>query len=295
MLYVVATPIGNLGDISARALEVLESCDLIAAEDTRHTQKLLSHFNIRKPLLSYYEHNKVSRGPMLLEKLRNGETIALVSDAGTPGISDPGADIIKTASEEGLEVSMVPGPVAGIMALVLSGLPTDKFVFEGFIGTDNKNKKAFSKMLASERRTVVIYEAPHRLLKTLELLEEVLKDTVSATGSERRIAVCRELTKAHEEILRGTAGEIKKHFTENEPRGEFVLVIEGAGEQNESHEEISADDIYLRTDRKLRESELSGNKLTRNEALKIAASELGIPRNKAYALYEEAKAARNKR
>ena len=143
MLYVVATPIGNLGDISPRALEVLENCDLIAAEDTRHTQKLLSHFDIKKPLVSYYEHNKVARGPVLIEKLHSGENIALVSDAGTPGISDPGADLIKAATDEGLEVSMIPGPVAGIMALVLSGLPTDKFVFEGFIGTDNKKKQEF--------------------------------------------------------------------------------------------------------------------------------------------------------
>ena len=135
MLYVVATPIGNLGDISQRALEILENCDIVAAEDTRHTQKLLSHFNIKKPLISYYEHNKVAREPLLIEKLTNGENIALVSDAGTPGISDPGADLIKAATDAGIEVSMIPGPVAGIMALVLSGLPTDKFVFEGFIGT----------------------------------------------------------------------------------------------------------------------------------------------------------------
>ena len=138
MLYIVSTPIGNLGDISQRALEILENCDIVAAEDTRHTQKLLMHFGIKKPLISYYEHNKASRGPILIEKLQNGENIALVSDAGTPGISDPGADLIKLAIDADIQVSMAPGPVAGIMALVLSGLNTDKFVFEGFIGTDNK-------------------------------------------------------------------------------------------------------------------------------------------------------------
>ena len=150
MLYVVATPIGNLGDLSVRAREILSSCDLIAAEDTRRTQKLLTHFQIRKPLISYYEHNKASRGPLLLEKLRSGQTIALVSDAGTPGISDPGADLIRAAVAEDLPVSMAPGPVAGIMALVLSGLPTERFVFEGFIGTDRKSREAFAEMIASE-------------------------------------------------------------------------------------------------------------------------------------------------
>lgn len=283
MLYIIATPIGNLGDISARALEILSGCDIIAAEDTRHTQKLLTHFNIKKPLISYYEHNKASRTPYLLERLRNGDNIALVSDAGTPGISDPGADIIKAAAAEGIEVTMAPGPVAGIMALVLSGLSTDKFVFEGFIGTDNKSRSSFRDMLSGERRTVIIYEAPHRLIKTLELLEEILDK------QERRIAVCRELTKAHEEILRGTAGEIKKHFTENEIRGEFVIVIEGARNLSASDSEVSAEQVYMLADAKLTEAKATGEKISRNEAIGRAAKELGISRNKAYSLYEQAK------
>lgn len=280
MLYVVATPIGNLGDISARALEILSGCDLIAAEDTRHTQKLLSHFQIKRPLISYYEHNKASRGPMLLEKLQRGETIALVSDAGTPGISDPGADLVKAAAEAGIPVSMAPGPVAGIMALVLSGLPTDKFVFEGFIGTENKNRMEFAKMIAAEKRTVVLYEAPHRLLKTLELLREAVPG--------RQTAVCRELTKTYEEIRRGTPAEQIAYFTAQEPRGEFVIVIEGAGGEL-AGETVSPEEVYQKTERILKEALDGGLRKSKNEALKEAATELGISKNQAYAMYEERK------
>ncbi len=281
MLYVVATPIGNLGDISQRALDILENCDVVAAEDTRHTQKLLSHFNIKKPLISYYEHNKVSRGPLLLEKLRSGENIALVSDAGTPGISDPGADLIKAATDEGLEVTMIPGPVAGIMALVLSGLPTDKFVFEGFIGTDNKKRNEFAEMIAAEMRTVIIYEAPHRLLKTLEFLEEFIQD--------RRVAICRELTKTHEEVLRGTIKEHIAHFTENEPRGEFVLVIEGAKEKSSRGltEEATAEDVFNKFN-ELSEKYISeGVRRKKNDIIKEVAVFFNIPKNQAYDMYEQ--------
>ena len=281
MLYVVATPIGNLGDISQRALEILENCDVVAAEDTRHTQKLLSHFNIKKPLISYYEHNKIARGPLLLEKLRNGENIALVSDAGTPGISDPGADLIKAATDEGLEVTMIPGPVAGIMALVLSGLPTDKFVFEGFIGTDNKKRHEFAEMIATEMRTVIIYEAPHRLLKTLEFLEEIIQD--------RRIVVCRELTKTHEEVLRGTAKEHITHFTENEPRGEFVLVIEGSKEKTSRGliEETTAEDIFNKFNELSEKYTSEGVRRKKNDIIKEVAVFFNIPKNQAYDMYEE--------
>lgn len=281
MLYVVATPIGNLGDISQRALEVLESCDLVAAEDTRHTQKLLSHFGIKKPLISYYEHNKISRGPILIEKLQNGENIALVSDAGTPGISDPGADLIKAATELGLEVTMLPGPVAGIMALVLSGLPTDKFAFEGFIGTDNKKRQEFADMIVSEMRTVIIYEAPHRLLKTLELLEKNISD--------RKIAVCRELTKTHEEVLRGTAKEHILHFTEAEPRGEFVLVIEGAKEKIRSHnsEIATANDVYNKFNELSQKYQEDGIRRKKNDIIKEVAVFYNLPKNQAYDMYEE--------
>ena len=281
MLYVVATPIGNLGDISQRALEILENCDIVAAEDTRHTQKLLSHFNIKKPLISYYEHNKVARGPLLLEKLRNGENIALVSDAGTPGISDPGADLIKAATDEGLEVTMIPGPVAGITALVLSGLPTDKFVFEGFISTDNKKRREFAEMIVSEMRTVIIYEAPHRLMKTLEFLNELLQD--------RKVAVCRELTKTHEEVLRGTVADHISHFTDNEPRGEFVLVIEGAKEKtSRSHiEAATAEDVFNKFNELSEKYESEGIRRKKNDIIKEIAVFFNIPKNQAYDMYEE--------
>lgn len=286
MLYVVATPIGNLGDISNRALETLLSCDIIAAEDTRHTQKLLTHFQIKKPLISYYEHNKASRGPVLMEKLQSGANIALVSDAGTPGISDPGADLIKEASEAGIPVTLIPGPVAGIMALVLSGISTDKFVFEGFIGTDNKKRADFAKLISTEKRTVIIYEAPHRLLKTLKLLEE------AAAG--RKIAVCRELTKTYEEIRRANAAEHIKHFTENPPKGEFVLVIEGAPDGvTAADDNIRPETVYVETEEIMKKALESGERKSKNEALKEAAKKLNLSRNDAYAMYEEAKDALN--
>ena len=281
MLYIVSTPIGNLGDISQRALEILENCDIVAAEDTRHTQKLLMHFGIKKPLISYYEHNKASRGPILIEKLQNGENIALVSDAGTPGISDPGADLIKLAIEADIQVSMAPGPVAGIMALVLSGLNTDKFVFEGFIGTDNKKRNEFAEMISSERRTVIIYEAPHRLLKTLEFLEKYL--------GNRKIAVCRELTKTQEEIRRGTAAEHIEHFTENDPRGEFVLVIEGASEEKHPQTEITAEDVFNKFNEISDSYKAEGIKRSKNDILKEVATFYNLPKNQIYSMYEEAK------
>lgn len=284
MLYVVATPIGNLGDLSVRAREILSSCDLIAAEDTRRTQKLLTHFQIRKPLVSYYEHNKASRGPLLLEKLRSGQTIALVSDAGTPGISDPGADLIRAAVAEDLPVSMAPGPVAGIMALVLSGLPTERFVFEGFIGTDRKSREAFAEMIASEKRTVILYEAPHRLIKTLELL--------NAAASGRRLAVCRELTKAHEEIRRGTPAELLACFTEQEPRGEFVIVVEGAPQERPAAA-ASAETVYQITEKIINDAAAAGCVIKKSDALKEAAARLGISKNQAYALYEDGKEKRS--
>ena len=281
MLYVVATPIGNLGDISQRALEVLKNCDVIAAEDTRHTQKLLMHFGIKKPLISYYEHNKTTRGPLLIEKLSNGENIALVSDAGTPGISDPGADLIKAATDAGLEVSMIPGPVAGITALVLSGLPTDKFVFEGFIGTDNKKKQEFADMIVSETRTVIIYEAPHRLVKTLEFLANYI--------GERKVAVCRELTKSHEEILRGTVASHIAHFSENEPRGEFVLVIEGADKKTLNEETVptTAEDIFNKFNEIAESDKASGIRRKKNDIIKDVAAYFNLPKNKVYDMYEE--------
>lgn len=276
MLYVVPTPIGNLGDITMRSLEVLSSCDAIAAEDTRHTLKLLTHFNIKKPVISYFEHNKISRGKELLARLSAGENIAVVSDAGMPGISDPGADLIKLAVENNIEVSVLPGACAGITALVASALPTDKFVFEGFIGTDNKRINLFTDMIKKELRTVIIYEAPHRIVKTLTLLCSHIP--------QRRIAVCRELTKIHEDIFRGTVAEALAHFENNVPKGEFVIVIKGASEEDVTNIcEMSDEDIYNRV-RKLR-AEGAG----RNEALKRVAEECGKTRNDVYDICEKVK------
>lgn len=277
MLYVVPTPIGNLGDITFRALDVLRDCDLIAAEDTRHTLKLLTHFDIKKRVISYFEHNKITRGQELLNHLLAGANVAVVSDAGMPGISDPGADLIKLAVENNIEVCVLPGACAGITALVSSALPTDKFVFEGFIGTDNKKIAAFSQMIRVEKRTVIIYEAPHRIMKTLELL----KDNIG----NRKIAVCRELTKLHEEIFRGTPDEAILHFTENAPRGEFVIIIEGAGEEVPLAEEIqmSDEDIYQEVNR------LRSQGMGKNEALKKVSDVCGKSRNEIYSICEKVK------
>lgn len=276
MLYVVPTPIGNLGDITMRSLEVLSSCDAIAAEDTRHTLKLLTHFNIKKPIISYFEHNKISRGKELIARLCAGENIAVVSDAGMPGISDPGADLIKLAVENNIEVSVLPGACAGITALVASALPTDKFVFEGFIGTDNKKINLFTAMIKKETRTVIIYEAPHRIMKTLALLGENI--------GKRRIAVCRELTKLHEEIFRGTCAEATEHFTENPPKGEFVIIIEGAGEDETSSVcEMSDEEIYNKV------NDLRASGVGRNDALKQVAEACGKSRNEVYDICEKVK------
>ena len=276
MLYVVPTPIGNLGDITMRSLEVLSTCDAIAAEDTRHTLKLLTHFNIKKPIISYFEHNKISRGKELIARLSAGENIAVVSDAGMPGISDPGADLIKLAVENNIEVSVLPGACAGITAVVASALPTDKFVFEGFIGTDNKKINLFTEMIKKELRTVIIYEAPHRIIKTLELLYKHVP--------QRRIAVCRELTKIHEEIFRGTVTEALEHFTDNTPKGEFVIVIDGAKEEDISSScEMSDEDIFNKV------NSLRANGMGRNDALKRVADECGKSRNETYDICEKVK------
>ncbi len=219
-LYIVATPIGNLGDITLRALETLKNADVVAAEDTRQTGKLLSHFEIKKPMISYFEHNKAQRGPQIIEKLKQGLNVALVSDAGTPGISDPGADIVKEAISEGIKVTMVPGPVAGIMAVVLSGLDTSSFVFQGFLPEEKKKRKAILEEFRTQTRTVIFYESPHRIETTLKEISEIL-------GGERRLALCRELTKLYEEIVLKSADEHLEGFNEKPPRGEYVMVMEG--------------------------------------------------------------------
>ncbi len=220
-LYVVGTPIGNLGDFSPRARETLAGADFIAAEDTRVTRGLLARFDIHKPLLSYFEHNKLSRGEAILARLRAGETCALVSDAGMPAVSDPGETLIAACAGEGIPVYVVPGPTAAISALAVSGLPTGRFTFEGFLSMNKRGRREHLAQLEAETRTMIFYEAPHKLRRTLGDLEKLF-------GEDRRVAVVRELTKIHEEVWRTTLGEAAAHYREHEPRGEYVLVVAGA-------------------------------------------------------------------
>mgnify|MGYP001235032134 FL=1 len=218
-LYLCATPIGNLDDITLRVLHTLEEVDLIAAEDTRHSIKLLNHFNIKKPMTSYHEFNKYDKAKYLVNQMIEGVNIALITDAGTPGISDPGEELVKLAYENGIEVTSLPGASACITALTLSGLATKKFIFEGFLPSENKLKQQALECLKNETRTMVLYEAPHRLIKTLNDLFNQLGD--------RKITICRELTKRHETVFRTTIGKALEYYELNEAKGECVLVIEG--------------------------------------------------------------------
>lgn len=278
-LSIVATPIGNLGDITLRALETLKSADIVAAEDTRQTGKLLSHFEIKKPLISYFEHNKAQRGPVIIEKLKQGANVALVSDAGTPGISDPGADIIKLAREEGITVTMTPGPVAGIMAVVLSGLDTSRFIFEAFLPEEKKKRKEILSSLVKETRTCVFYESPHRIINTLSEMEEMF-------GGERRIALCRELTKVHEEIDLKTISEHVAAFREKAPRGEYVMVLEGVSKEVLDEDKKAEWENIPVTEHV---EKLMAEGLSKKEAIKKAALERGSSRNEIYSLYEKEK------
>ena len=219
-LYLVPTPIGNLGDLSQRVIDTLGEVDFIAAEDTRVSIKILNHLDLKKPLVSYYRHNTETSGPAILERLLSGESCALVTDAGTPAISDPGEELVKLCADAGVDVVSIPGPCALITALAASGLPTGRFTFEGFLAMNKKNRKHHLESLKNEERTMIFYEAPHKLETTLEDLREVF-------GSERRIALCRELTKLHEEVRRTTLGEAVDYYQVNSPKGEFVLVVEG--------------------------------------------------------------------
>ena len=219
-LYFVGTPIGNLGDFSPRAQETLAQADFIAAEDTRVTLKLLNHFGIKKPMVSYFEHNKYQRGEIICDRIEQGETCALVSDAGMPAISDPGEMLVAQCAQRGIPVAVVPGPSAVVAALAVSGLPTGRFTFEGFLSTAKKSRREHLEEVRSERRTMVFYEAPHKLASTLE-------DMLAAWGN-RRIALVREISKIHEEVRRTTLEEAARYYRENTPKGEFVLVIEGA-------------------------------------------------------------------
>jgi 16S rRNA (cytidine1402-2'-O)-methyltransferase len=238
LLYLVATPIGNLEDITLRAIRTLKEVDFIAAEDTRQTIKLLNHFDIKKPLVSYYEHNKVVKGNYLMEQLLAGKSIALVSDAGTPGISDPGEDLVRLAIQNDIKVTMIPGPVAAITGLIISGLPTGRFVFEGFLTMNKSSRLERLEQLKDEVRTMVFYEAPHKLPYTL-------KDMYNTWGGDRRISLARELTKRYEEVIRCTISEAIARFDNEPPKGEFVLIIEGQDEnvlirnEQEKYSEIS--------------------------------------------------------
>lgn len=271
-LYLCATPIGNLDDMTLRVLKLLETADIIAAEDTRNTLKLLNHFEIKTPMTSYHEHNKAEKGPKLVERLLAGENIALVTDAGMPGISDPGADLVKLCYEAGVPVTVAPGASAAVVALVLSGLDTRRFVFEGFLPMEKKERRAVLSTLEKEHRTMIFYEAPHRLLDTLEELEKIF-------GSDREMAAIRELTKKFEEVRRGTVAEIKAHFTAQPPKGEFVLVFASYTLQQqrqaaqESWESVSIEEHM--------EHYLSQN-YSEKDAMKQVAKDRGVSKREIY-------------
>ena len=267
ILYLVPTPIGNLGDISVRCRETLEQADFIAAEDTRVTLKLLNYLGIKKSLVSYFEHNKAAKGNVILDRILAGETCALVSDAGSPAISDPGEDLVKQCAEAGVTVCAIPGPCAVITALSISGQSTGRFCFEGFLSTAKKSRREHLEALVKEQRTMIFYEAPHKLLNTLE-------DMAGVFGEDRPISLCRELTKLHEEVVRTTLGQAIAKYTETPPKGEFVLVVAGAPE--EIKEAATADDAAERV-KALMESGLS-----RKDAIKQTAKELDLPKNVVY-------------
>ena len=267
MLYLVPTPIGNLGDISIRCRETLEQADFIAAEDTRVTMKLLNHLGIKKSLVSYFEHNKAAKGNVILDRILAGETCALVSDAGSPAISDPGEDLVKQCAEAGVTVCAIPGPCAVITALSISGQATGRFCFEGFLSTAKKSRREHLASLVEETRTMIFYEAPHKLLATLE-------DMAAVFGADRPISLCRELTKLHEEVVRTTLGEAIAKYTEQPPRGEFVLVVAGAAEKVK--EEATADDAATYV------AKLMEGGMSRKDAIKQTAKDLNLPKNVVY-------------
>ena len=221
IIYIVGTPIGNLSDFSPRAIQTLREVDFIAAEDTRVTLKLLNHFDIRKPLVSYHEHNLRERGEAIIQRVLDGENVAVVSDAGMPCVSDPGEDIVRLAAEADIQTIVIPGPSAAISALCISGLSTSRFSFEGFLSTNRKNRREHLQSLIGNTHTLIFYEAPHKLLDTL-------KDMASTFGADRKISLCREMTKIHEQVFRTTLEKAIQYYSENTPKGEFVLILEGA-------------------------------------------------------------------
>lgn len=276
-LYIVGTPIGNLEDITQRALRTLREVAVIACEDTRETRKLLNHFQIDTPVTSYHEHNKRTAGPRLIERLLGGDDVALVTDAGMPAISDPGEDLVRSAIEAGIPVVPVPGPTAFVTALVASGLPTRRFVFEGFLPHKGSERREALERLKAEERTVILYEAPHRLRETLQDLRAALGD--------RRAVACRELTKLYEEYVRGMLSELIVHFEAHEPRGEFVLILDGASPEAPEAEAGPADARSLA--RAVAELEAQG--MDRKAAMKEVAQRLGLRKRAVYQALLEAK------
>ena len=270
-IYLVPTPIGNLKDITLRALEALENADEIAAEDTRQTLKLLNHFNIKKPLFSYHQHNEQGKSEDIIEKLKSGKNIALVTDAGTPGISDPGSVIVQKCIEQDIPFEVLPGATAFTTALVYSGLDTTKFVFRGFIPRETKDRKVLMEEVKDKKETLIFYESPHRLIDTLDFLSDSL--------GKRKIAICRELTKLHEDIYRGTIEDAYNWFLNNKPRGEFVLVIEGKSEleikaeKEEAFANITIEEHLMN---------LINSGISKKEAIKIVSQERELPKKEVY-------------
>lgn len=272
-LYLVATPVGNLADLSARAVKVLSEVDFIAAEDTRNSMRLLSYLGIQKPMVSYFEHNKRTHGELICSKLLAGESCALITDAGTPAISDPGEDIVALCAEQNIPVTSIPGACAAILALTLSALPTGRFCFEGFLSADKKERRARLERLKSDDRTLIFHEAPHKLKATLA-------DMCDIFGAERKISLCRELTKLNEDIHRTTLGGAVAHYEENSPRGEYVLVIEGAdGEESDEKNDLCSLSIEEHVEHYVSLG------MSQKDAIKTAARDRGVPKNEVYMVF----------
>ncbi len=276
VLYLVATPVGNLSDISARAAKVLRDVDFIAAEDTRNSMRLLSYLGIQKPMVSYFEHNKRSHGELIAERLLGGESCALVTDAGTPAISDPGEDIVSLCAERGIKVTSIPGACAAILALTLSGLPTSRFCFEGFLSADKKDRRTRLEKIKYSEYTLIFHEAPHKLKATLSDMSEIF-------GSERRISLCRELTKLNEDIFRTTLGGAVAFYNENSPRGEYVLVVDGAPEGKKAS--ADSDLCSLSVEEHVKHYIDTG--MSKKDAIKSAAHDRGVPKNEIYMHFVE--------
>lgn len=271
-LYLCATPIGNLEDMTFRVIRILKEVDLIAAEDTRNSIKLLNHFDIKTPMTSYHEYNKMEKGHKLIEKLREGTNIALITDAGTPGISDPGEELVKMCYEAGIEVTSLPGPAACITALTLSGLSTRRFAFEAFLPVDKKERQAILGELKEETRTMILYEAPHRLVRTLRELQEVF-------GGDRKLTVCRELTKKHETAFQTTFEEAVGYYESTEPKGECVLVVEGKSREQIRQEAV---DKWEEMSLSKHMDYYTGQGIDKKEAMKRVAKDRGMAKRDVY-------------